>query len=208
MDKLKQLVANAISLVLGMLLPCLFGLVENSQLLIYCGMLFLLVICFAFILAIQRYKRKHKVEYSVLIFVLDLEGKLLIVDNKFHERKMIPCGRIGKFQTPLGAVEIFLKEQAGIALNQCEVAAHSIIFPGDTWRPCSAQLEFISKHERRFAAHYAFVYFLHLSKDESISNEAKFMSLKELEDLPQSIELFSDILQRYRFYLDNCFNGK
>lgn len=205
MDKIKQLIISGISVVVGMLLPYIFSLAGNAQLLIYIGIFLFLILLLLSVFLIQIVRQRHRVEYSVLIFALNPEGKLLTVTNDFHKRIMIPCGRLKWFQNPYDAAKQFLEEQTGICPDKYESQINRGITKKGFKKPCSAQIEFITKHEQSVNEHYAFIYYIDLQEGEIVTHGARFMTLSELDDLSSDVGLFSDILQRYRIYLNDHF---
>lgn len=203
MDKFKQYVTAGISFVFGVLLQYVYALAGERQFLLYSVTLLLFLVFFLCIMFAQIQARLHRVKYSILVFAFDPKERLLTVYNEFHKRRMIPCGVLKPSQTPHDAVKQFLREQAGVNPDNYETQIDNEICAQEASLPYSAQIEFITKHERHVSEHYAFIYFLRLSGKEKIGNQAAFMTLKELERLPEETSLFSDLLQRYRFYLQH-----
>ena len=203
MDLIKHWIIAGISLVFGIYIEYLFDLTGEKQLVLYSIILLVFIIIFSGIVYVEIQQRLHRMKYTVLIFVLDSKNNLLTVHNEYHKRTMIPCGSLWGSKTPLEAVKEYLKSQTGIDVEDCYSKTNSFILQDHDIKPYAAQLEFISKHKRNVALHYSFSFFLHLKKDLDDKKDFKFMNITELENLPEDNALFSDLLQRYRIYLNN-----
>lgn len=119
---------------------------------------------------------------------------------------MIPCGIIPSTKTVHECISTFLNKQAGISLTNCKnipfLTQKQLV--KDCIYPYDAQIEFVTKHERNVKLHYAFVYFLKMNSNAEIKKEnVCFYSLEELEKMPSNQQLYSDLLERYKQFLQD-----
>ena len=207
MERFKKYIIAGISLLIGAFLPYLYSYADsyakNAQLIVYIISIALFLTGLLVITLLQYHKRSHQVRYSVLVFVIDEKKKLLTVNNKHHNRLMIPCGIIPRQMTPNEAARRFLLQQAGLNDKDCINYVYRSKKSVDQKNLCpyDAQIEFVTKHEKRVKLHYAFIYFLKIKKGASPLSNAIFYNLKQLESMPDDRGLFSDILARYRNFL-------
>lgn len=204
MEKLKQYMLAGVSMLVGAFLPYLYSLTENFQIFVYIVSILCLMGGLLFIVLLEYGQRCRKVKYTVLLFVLDPKGKLLTLYNAYHKRLMIPCGLYSAAWTPNDAVTRFLEKQAGLKPSDyklAEIGSHRHI-DADALHPCGAQIEFITKHEKRVKLHYSFVYCLELTKPMGeLELKGEFKSLATLRDMDPREGLFSDLLDRYKGFL-------
>lgn len=207
-NKLKQYVLAFGSIIIGAFLPYVYSYADNyaknAQIMIYVVSIILSIIGLLIIAWIEYQQRMHRVKYTVLIFVLDSKNRLLTTNNKYHRRRMIPCGIIPNKFTPTETVYHFLKNQAG--LNEGDF--RSIIFEQkkvlsqEEIHPIYSQIEFVTKHENHVNLHYSFIYALRIEDTQNLSADVSFMNLEQLEHEQPGKGLFSDLLVRYRYLLD------
>jgi len=165
-EKIKKYIVAGISMLFGAFLPYLYSYAdayaENAQMIIYAFSIILFLVGLLMVVFFQYQERCHRVKYSVLVFCLDTQNRLLTVHNTYHHRLMIPCGIIPSHLTPNEAVSLFLEKQAGIKegcyrnfiCNDKRYVDEEKLCPND------AQIEFVTKHERHVKLHYAFIYFV------------------------------------------------
>ena len=208
-EKIKKYIVAGISMLFGAFLPYLYSYADayaqNAQMVIYALSIVLFLVGFLMVILFQYQERCHRVKYSVLIFCLDAQNRLLTVYNTYHHRTMIPCGVIPAHLTPNETVKLFLEKQAGIK----EGSYHNFICSEkryvDEGRLCpnDAQIEFVTKHERHVKLHYAFIYFVQVAEEVKLLPSASFLNLAELERMPLEKGLYSDLLNRYRIFLQD-----
>lgn len=205
MERLKQHIWACMSMLLGAFLPYIYSLAEKGQAFVYIISILCLfggLIC----IALLQYQQKLRtVKYTNLIFVLDADNRLLTVYNTYHKRLMIPCGVLPPALTPNKAVEVFLEKQVG--LKQGEYAMPTYLqnksIDTESFYPTNAQLEFVTKHENKTKLHYSYIYFLQITKPvEELTINANFMDLDTLQSMNPQEGLFSDILTRYKNYIN------
>jgi len=204
MDKLKNYLTAAITMIVGAFLPYVYSYANDAQFLIY--FLSIASLCFGFfiLVLIQYRERTHRVKYALLLFVMDENNRLLTLYNQYHKRIMIPCGIIPSSCTPNEAVEKFLKEQVHIDVKDCKNCTLLTEKQIDTnvLHPYDAQIEFVTKHEKHVKLHYAFIYFIQTNSSKIKEHESiAFYNLEELEKMNEKEGLFSDLLARYKSYV-------
>lgn len=212
-EKFKKYILAGISLLLGAFLPYLYSYADtyaqNFQIIIYIASIILSVAGLLIITWIQYQNRAHRVKYSILVFAIDSQNRLLTTYNKHHRRLMIPCGIIPADLTPNETVYSFLKQQTGlnkddyqnILFRSKKRVFKQKIYPSDT------QIEFVTKHEKHVKLHYAFIYFIRVKEHAEYAPHVSFMSIEELKQLPPAEGLYSDLLARYGFLLDELKKG-
>ena len=191
-DRHRHLITAAFSMLAGATLQYLYALSGSRELMLYLfstaavGILFLVEV----FLVYQR--RRKSVQYSVLLFAVNSRGELLVTYNPHHRRSMVPCGNIPPNRTPGEAARIFLREQAGL-----EPEAYQPLFTRGGNPCCQAQIEFVTRHERRVREHYAFVFFYRLLEEPGAGSGARLCSLADFDAMPPELFPYRDIYQRY-----------
>ena len=212
-EKFKQYILAGISLLVGAFLPYIYSYADlyakNAQVIIYILSIALFVVGLLIITWIEYQRRTHRVKYSVLIFAVDKKNRLLTIYNKYHQRIMIPCGIIPSNLTPNETVALFLKEQAGLDEGDYQ----NVYFDSKKQLykpeicPIDTQIEFVTKHEKHVKLHYAFVYYIRVNDNSKIAPNTSFVKLEQLNEMPQDKGLFSDLLARYKFMLNELEKG-
>lgn len=203
MEKIKHLIWGIISMLVGAFLPYIYTYAENLQTIIYLLSIAFFIVGLIIIAILQFRQRKLRVKYAVLLFVVNSKKQLLTINNKFHNRLMIPCGIIPNHLTPNQAAEIFLKKQVGLDRRLYKNKTRLPLNLKNLC-PCDSQIEFVTKHEKHAKLHYAFIYFLEIENDDiMLIDDVKFLDLKQLENMPPDKGLFSDILERYKILIQD-----
>lgn len=212
-EKFKKYILAGISLLLGAFLPYLYSYADtyanNLQIVVYIASIILFVVGLLIIIWIQYQNRIHRVKYSVLIFAIDSQNRLLTTYNQYHHRRMIPCGIIPTNLTPNEAVYTFLEQQAGLYKGDYQ----NILFRSKKRLyekkiyPSNTQIEFATKHEKNVKLHYAFIYFIRVGERAQYAPHVSFMNLEQLAKMSPAQGLYNDLLVRYRFLLDELKKG-
>lgn len=212
-EKFKQYILAGISLLVGAFLPYIYSYADlyakNAQILIYIVSIVLFAAGLLIITWIEYQRRAHHVKYSVLIFAVDSQNRLLTIHNEYHHRMMIPCGIIPNQLTPNETMLLFLKRQAGLNeedYQNIHFCSKKQVLKQDIY-PIDTQIEFVTKHEKHVQLHYAFIYYVRVKDHSKIAPNTSFMQLEKLKKLPPEKGLFSDLLARYTFLLNELNKG-
>ncbi len=191
LERYKRYVIAAISVILGILIDRIFSLTREGEIVLEVILLILLAGALITYYILHQVEELKVVSFTVLLFILDEENRLLVVDNRYHRRLMIPCGNVPRTCTPSDAVSRFLAQQAHLSLKDL-VTLQGEALDEAHLTPCNAQIEFVTKHEFSVQEHYAYIYFFRTKQPK----DNRFLSLRELQAYGEN-GLFSDLLQRY-----------
>lgn len=195
LERYRRYVVTALSIVFGILIERIFSMSNDGEILLEIILLILLSGALITYYILHLIEEMKMISYSVLLFILDADDRLLVVDNRYHKRLMLPCGNVPRGVTPGESALRFLKEQTSLSPEHVRTlrgdgldARHLV--------PAAAQIEFVTKHEFSVQEHYAYIYFLRTDQ----KGEDRFCNLQELKAFGEK-GLYSDLLQRYELLL-------
>lgn len=143
--------------------------------------------------------------FSILVFVLDDQQRLLLYQHPNFHRFIPPGGRLGLSEAPDEAVGPRLKAKAGIESFDFDKHFHAPRFPiselvEEVVRPFAVHRE----HRRQrggVRSHYCFVYVCRLAGDARANPECRWVNLTDLLAMEVHLRPFDDIIAKYRLIL-------
>jgi len=146
-----------------------------------------------------------KGRYSVLIFALDEQSRLLLVRHPYHKRLIPPGGRLRVFELPHAAVSRVLAEEANLKTFSFHPAFHRQIEGySDTVtilpQPYSVQRE--DRRQRGFVRfHYAFVYVV-IAQAADLGSppegyQPRWCGKEQVTNMVAPDRPFDDVVKRY-----------
>jgi hypothetical protein len=143
--------------------------------------------------------------FSILVFVLDDERRLLLYRHPNFHRFIPPGGRLGLSEAPDEAVGPRLKAKAGINSFEFDKHFHAPRFPiselvEEVVRPFAVHRE----HRRQrggVRSHYCFVYVCRLAGDARANPDCRWMNLTDILAMEVHLRPFDDIIAKYRLIL-------
>jgi ADP-ribose pyrophosphatase YjhB (NUDIX family) len=144
--------------------------------------------------------------YSVLVFVLDGEQRLLLIKHPFHQVYLPPGGRLGPAEPPHAGVERVLREEAGLVQFEFDRRFHDPIVQlservEQLPRPAAIQLE--RRSQRTWVSfHCAMVYICRPTREPfvpaaSLELQPRWLNIEEIRALPREERPFDDVVRRY-----------
>lgn len=147
-----------------------------------------------------------QVRFAVLVFLLDRDNRLLLVQHPFHNRLIPPGGRLKDGEVPHQSVRERLLEETGITEFEFHPDFHSPLrviseVVESVPEPYSVHME----HRRQrdgITSHYAFVYVCRftgvcLPVTGEASYRPQWYSLGQIKSMPRDRIPFDDIVRRY-----------
>jgi hypothetical protein len=143
--------------------------------------------------------------FSILVFVLDEQQRLLLYHHPYFNRFIPPGGRLGLSEAPDEAVGPRLRAKAGVNSFVFDKHFHSPRFPiselvEEVVRPFAVHRE----HRRQrggVRSHYCFIYVCRLAGDARVNPDCRWMSLTDLLAMDVHLRPFDDIIAKYRLIL-------
>lgn len=143
--------------------------------------------------------------FSILVFVLDDQQRLLLYRHPNFHRFIPPGGRLGLSEAPDEAVGPRLKAKAGINSFEFDRHFHAPRFPvselvEEVVRPFAVHRE----HRRQrggVRSHYCFVYVCRLVGDARVSPDCRWVNPTDLLAMEVHLRPFDDIIAKYRLIL-------
>jgi ADP-ribose pyrophosphatase YjhB (NUDIX family) len=144
-----------------------------------------------------------KGRYSVLVFALDRQKRLLLVQHPFHKRRIPPGGRLKMFELPHDAVGRLLKEEAGVTSYEFSSQFHRAEGPYTDFvtvlpQPYRVQREL--RDQRGWVKfHYAFVYVVRTDDalGAVLDYDPRWYTAAEVHAMVPPTRPFDDIVLRY-----------
>jgi ADP-ribose pyrophosphatase YjhB (NUDIX family) len=163
------------------------------------------------VILFMRLHENMRVRYATLIYFLNAENDLLLVQHPYHSVRIPPGGRIGINKLPHDAIELHLFNEAGLKRDEWEFhevfhrPIEQFTVVDDVTPPYAIQLEH-RKQRGGIAKHYAFLYVCKFikGKERMVTDineyHPKWFSLNEIQEM-RECRPFDDVVQRYKTIL-------
>lgn len=150
--------------------------------------------------------------FSILIFLLDTQQRLLLYRHPVFQRYIPPGGRLALSEAPDDAVNSRLRDKAGVSSFIFDPHFHAPRFPitelvEEVIRPFAVHRE----HRRQrggVRAHYCFVYVCRLAGGATANPDCRWVDLPDLLAMDVHTRPFDDIIAKYRLILDELQRGR
>lgn len=149
--------------------------------------------------------------FSVLIFMLDAQQRLLLYRHPQFQRYIPPGGRLALSEAPDDAVSSRLRDKAGVGSFIFDPHFHAPRFPitelvEEVIRPFAVHRE----HRRQrggVRSHYCFVYVCRLAGGATANLDCRWVDLADLIAMDVHTRPFDDIIAKYRLILEELRSG-
>ena len=143
LERYRRYVVTALSIVFGILIERIFSMSNDGEILLEIILLILLSGALITYYILHLIEEMKMISYSVLLFILDADDRLLVVDHRYHKRLMLPCGNVPRGVTPGESALRFLKEQTSLSLEHVRTLRGDVL-DARHLVPAAAQIEFVT----------------------------------------------------------------